>query len=261
MFRRSLLSASACLVICLPALAAETRLTGLAGVGYDYLNLDGPSSDDANVYHGSGSALWTWPGLWSAQADYGFASYRFDGHFTVDQMNIGGGFFWRDSNDGAIGGMLHYQSLDDGVENDGISIAAVGEKYFDQATLAGYIGHSDFGGPDISIRGWQLGAKGSYYADESLAFRLGLNYGSWRAGGDDAKEWNLDGEAEYLIPDSAASVYAGLGFGSVNPDHDDSTDTFQLGVGVRVHFGTQGTLMDRNRAEPLQPVATSRLVF
>ena len=69
--------------------------------------------------------------------------------------------------------------------------------------------------------------------------------------GDDIDTWDFSGEVEYLIPDSAASVYGGLGFGSLHPDSTDETDTFRIGAGFRVHFGTQGSLRDRNRAEPV----------
>lgn len=264
MFRSALLATGACIIAFTPALAdgaGGKRLTGLGQVGYTYLNLDGPSSDDVNVYHGSGSALWTWPGKWNVQGDYGFESYRFDGHNTLDHLKLGGGLFWRDQNDYALGGTLHYQSIDVGVENDGVSIFGRGEKYWSQSTLAGYLGYSNYDGPDLDFDGWQLGAKGTYYSEPNLAWKLGLGYGNWEQNSYDLDSWDLNGEVEYLIPDCTTSLYAGLGFGSWNPDSGDDADTFQFGLGLRVHFGTQGSLMDRNRNEPFANLMPSAIPF
>ena len=254
MFRTSLLAAVSCLVALSPALADggnNPRLTGLGEFGLTYLNLDGPNSDDVNVYQGSGSALWTWPDKWNVQGDYSFGSYRFDGPNTVDLFKLGGAVFWRDSSDFALGGQLHYQSLDSGVENDGVALSAFGEKYWDEATLAGYIAHSSFDGAALDIDGWQLGARGTYYADPQLAWKFGFGYGTWDDGGDDIDTWDFSGEVEYLVPDLAVSLFGGLGFGSLHPNSTDETDSFRIGAGFRVHFGTQGSLRDRNRAEPI----------
>ena len=261
MYRNCLRTAASCLVLASTSLADNPRLTGLGEFGISYLNLDGPASDDINVYHGAASALWSFPDMWNVQADYSFSSYRYAGPLTVDQLKVGGSLFWRDAGDFAAGGQLYYQSLDNGVENDGVAIAAFAEKYWQDFTLAANIGHSSYDGAALNIDGWQLGAKGSYYATPNLAWRAGLGYGAWDNNVTDVDTWDLTAEAEYLIPEYGTSVYATLGLGSQNPDGTDETDTLRIGVGMRIHFGSEGSLRDRNRAEPVNGAKGTEFTF
>jgi len=259
--RTRLLAAACGLVAMNAAVAQEARLTGVGEFGFSYLNLDGPASDDINIYRGQTSALWTFPDKWNVQADFNFASYRFDGPSTTDQMKIGGSLFWRDSADFAAGAQLHYQSLDNGVENDGVAISAFGEKYWEQFTLAGHLGHSSYDGAALNIDGWQLGAKGSYYAAPNLAWRAGFVYGAWDNGLTDVDSWDISGEAEYLIEEYDTSIFALVGLGWQNPDSLPETDTFRVGIGMRVHFGAEGSLRDRNRAEPVSGALGTEFTF
>jgi hypothetical protein len=261
MYRNNLLAAAACLIAASPSLADAPRLTGLGDVGFSYVNLDGPASDDLNVYRGQASALWTFPDNWNVQADYSFASYRYDGPTTIDQMKLGGSLFWRDAGEFAAGAQLFYQSLDTGVENDGVAIAAFVEKYWQDFTLAANIGHSSYDGAALNIDGWQLGAKGSYYATPNFAWRVGFGYGAWDNNVTDVDTWDLNGEAEYLIPEYGTSLYATLGLGSQNPDGTNETDVLRLGIGMRVHFGSEGSLRDRNRAEPVSGAFGTEFTF
>ena len=261
MYRNTLLVAASCMVLAGTAIAQNARLTGLGQFGFTYLNLDGPASDDINIYGGEASALWTFPDNWNVQADYSFASFRFDGPNTVDQLKVGGALFWRDAADFAAGAQLYYQSLDNGVENDGLAIAGFVEKYWEEFTLAAHIGHSAYDGPALNIDGWQLGAKGSYYSAPNMAWRAGLTYGAWDNDVDDLDTWDLTGEAEYLLEEYGTSVYAQVGFGSQHPDSVPETDTFRLGIGMRVHFGSNGSLRDRNRAEPVAGARGTEFTF
>lgn len=261
MLRTGLKAALACLLTLAPATADAPRLTALGDLSFSWLNLDGPASDDINVFAGSGSALWSFPGNWNVQGDYSFASYRYDGPNTVDQWKFGGGVFWRDPASYAVGGQLFYQSLDTGVENDGIALAVHGEIYWEEATLALQIGHSGYDGPALDNDGWQLAGKGTWYASPQVAWRAGLSYGAWDDNGVDIDAWELSGEVDYLIPEYATSVYAGIALGSQNPDGADNTDTLRVGIGVRLHLGTQGSLRDRNRAEPMTGALRTEFTF
>jgi hypothetical protein len=253
-------------VLCVPASRADGAggytMTGLGEVGFRYTTFNGPASDDANSYFGSGSALWAGPDNLNFQGNYVFRSNRYDGPNTVDELRIGGGLFWRDPTDFAYGGELHYQSLDSGVENDGIALTARGEKYFDEGTIAAYLGYSDFGGAVLDASGWQLGAKGTFYSSPLVALKVGVDYGSWDFKAYDGTEWSFSGEAEYLLPAYGTSVYAGVGFGSLDPDGIDTTDQFNLGLGLRVHFGADsGDLKTTNRSEPLSPLPRTNFGF
>lgn len=261
MYRDSLLAAAACLCVASTSLADAPRLTGLGDVSLSYVNLDGPASDDINVYRGQASALWSFPDNLNVQADYSFASYRYDGPTTIDQMKLGGSVFWRDPGDFAAGAQLYYQSLDTSVENDGVAIAAFAEKYWDDFTLAATIGHSSYDGAALNIDGWQLGAKGSYYSTPNVAWRAGLGYGAWDNNVNDVDKWDLTGEAEFLIPEYGTSLYATVGLGSQNPDVANQTDILRLGIGMRVHFGSEGSLRDRNRAEPVSGAIGTEFTF
>jgi hypothetical protein len=261
MYRTSLLAAAACLYAASTAQAEAPRLTGLGELGFSYLNLDGPVSDDINVYRGAVSALWTFPDNWNVQADYSFASFRYDGPKTIDQMKLGGSLFWRDPGDFAAGAQLYYQSLDNSVENDGVAIAAFAEKYWEEFTLGATIGHSSYDGASLDIDGWQLGTKASFYATPDMAWRVGFGYGAWDNDVTDVDTWDLNGEAEFLIPEYATSLFATVGLGSQNPDGIVETDTLRLGIGMRVHFGSEGSLRDRNRAEPVNGALGTEFTF
>lgn len=259
MTRKTLLAATAlCILASTPALAGGKKLTGLGEFGWDRTgyDIDGSSNDlDSNMFHGKGSALWTWPDKLNVQADFGFNSNRleYDGsnEFAVDTWKVGGGAFYRDPAQGSIGAQLHYQSLDVDEFLDGLSFAGLGEYFYDQkTTLGASIGYSSFDTNGFDVDGWQLGAYGKYYFEPNLGFRLGLDHSSYDVDNDDVDDLSLNGELEYLIPDCTTSIYGGLGFGSIDYDNND-LDYWRFGVGLRLHFGTEGSLIQRNRSEPL----------
>jgi opacity protein-like surface antigen len=257
MNRTTLLASAALLLLATPAFADGSggkRLTGLGDAGYTYLDIDGGESID-NI-HANGSALWTWPNKWNAQGNFVFDSFR-DEPLGISAWKLGGAGFWRDQNEGMIGGEIHYQAIDALFSVDGVDLRGRGELFLPDITVGAHVGYSTYDDLD----GWQLGAYGTYYANQHLGLRLGLDYGSWDADPvspfNDFDTWSLDGEVEYLIPDCTTSIYAGLGFGSADPDVGPDSDFWRLGAGLRVHFGTDGSLMKRNREEPLRPIRTN----
>ncbi len=251
MKRTILLATTALVALAIPALAdgkGGKRLTGLGDIGYTYIDVDSVFSDSVSNFHGTGSALWTWPDKWNAQANFDFNSFHQD-PFGASVWRLGGAGFWRDVNEGMLGGELHYQSIDGGIGYaDGVEIRGRGELFLSEATIGAHLGYSTFD----ELDGWLLGAYGTYYASPHLGLRLGIDYGSWDATPDDFDQWSLNGEVEYLFPGCDTSVYAGLGFGSIDEDLGSDEDYWQLGIGARVHFGTDGALIKRNREEPLR---------
>jgi hypothetical protein len=251
MNRTALLASGAILLLATPALAdgaSGKRLTGLGDAGYTYFDADGGNLDN---FHANGSALWSWSNNWNAQGNFSFDSFR-DDPFGVSSWKLGGAGFWRNPNEGMIGGEIHYQAIDSGVGADGIDLRGRGELFLTDITVGAHLGYSTYDDVD----GWQLGAYGQYYASPQLGLRLGVDYGDWDADPaspfNDFDTWSLDGEAEYLFADCDTSIYAGLGFGSFDADFGPDTDFWRIGAGVRVHFGTDGSLMKRNREEPLR---------
>lgn len=245
MTRATLLAASALSMLTVPAFAdgGGKLFTGLGDVGYDFVDFDSESVDQL---HGTGQALWTWPGKWNVQGNFDFNSFQADGGEGLSNTRLGGGVFWRDPAEYALGGEIHYQTFE-GL--DGVDLRARGELYLDEFTVGAFLG---FGNYD-ELDGWQLGGYGSYYMERDLAFNLTTRYASWDEV--DADDWSLAGEVEYLLPDCDTSIYGGLGFGMVDanaPGLDD--DYWHIGAGLRVHFGPDGSLQQRNKNEPLRTV-------
>ncbi len=250
MKRTSLLATAALIALTAPVFAdgkGGTRLTGLGDVGYDNVDLD-PSFDQ---FHGTGSALWTWPSKWNVQGNFDFNTFQ-DGGEGTSNSKYGVGAFWRDANEGALGGELRYQTLG-GI--DGFDLRARGELFLDQATIGAFIG---FGSYD-DLDGWNLGAYGSYYLQPTLALNVTTRYANFEDDGSAAEfdDWSLSGEVEYLFADCDTSIYGGLGFGNVDGTGfgiGGSEDYWHIGGGIRLHFGTDGSLQNRNRSEPLRTV-------
>jgi hypothetical protein len=265
--RTALLTATALSILAAGAAWADggngKRLTGLGEFGYEYTDVeyDNGFGYYANSFHGAGSALWTWPGNLNLQGNFAFNADRFvyDGgeEGNTDTWKAGVTGFWRDAKQGAVGGEIHYQSATWGNYADGIDIAARGEFYLPQATLGGRVGYSKFTGnnTNIGIDGWYVGAEGKYYASPNIGLKLGAAFG-WndQEPSGTADSWSLDGELEYLIPDCTTSVFAGIGYETWEFEGIGSseTDGWRAGLGMRVHFGTEGGLLQRNRAEPLE---------
>jgi hypothetical protein len=250
------------------------KLTGLGDFGYEYTDVEFESGFGyyANTFHGAGSALWTWPQHLNLQGNFAFNTDRleFDGGEwdSVDSWRGGLTGFWRDPNQGALGGEIHYQSTSDlGQYGDGIDIAARGEFYLPQATIGGRVAYTKLTGNHTNSGqdGWDVGLEGKYYATPNIGLKLGAT-ASWYdfepASAGTADRWALDGEVEYLIPDCTTSIYAGLGYqdGEFDSIGTSEFDGWRAGLGLRVHFGTEGGLLQRNRAEPLE-VSRLRMIF
>jgi hypothetical protein len=246
MTRATLLATVALLIVPTPALAdggGGKLTTGLVDLGYDYVDFD---ADSVDQLHGAGSALWTWPGKWNAQANFDFNTFQFDGGGALTDSKFGGGVFWRNPSDYALGGEIHYQTFE-GL--DGVDLKARGELYLDKFTVGAFVG---FGNYD-ELDGWQLGGYGTYYLERNLGLNVATRYATWDDA--DVDDWSLDGEVEYLLPDCDTSIYGGLGFGVVDSSSPSSDDDYwHIGGGVRIHFGPDGSLQQRNRAEPLRTV-------
>lgn len=250
MTRTALLAATALVALSIPALAdgkGGTRLTGLGDVGYDRVDFD----SSLDQFHGSGSALWTWPSMWNVQGNFDFNTFQ-DGGEGISNSKYGVGVFWRDASQGAIGGELRYQTVDG---TDGFDLRARGELFLDQATIGAFIGFGNY----EDLDGWSLGAYGSYYFQPTLALNVTTRYANFDDDGTPAEfdDWSLSGEVEYLFADCDTSIYGGLGFGTLDgnvfaPTGDDSY--WHIGGGIRLHFGTDGSLQSRGRAEPLRTV-------
>ena len=244
--------------------------TGLGDIGYmhnDY-NPSGGSNFNSRTITGTGSALWSWPNNWNAQGNFGFNSERINAtpDVAIDTWRVGAGGFWRDQNQGMVGGELNYKSIDLLGTFSGLNIAARGEYFLPQATLGGALGYTKFDSNGIKLSGWDLGAYGKYYVQPDLALSLGVNYSNWDSksglfGNINIDGWSGRGEAEYLIPDCATSVYAAVEYGSY--DYGSSNlDYWSLGLGARFHFGTSGSLQNRQRTGPVEQFTISpRLTF
>lgn len=260
MKRAILMATTAIVALAAPTLAdgkSGKRLTGLGDVGYNYLDVDlNPGDQSFDNFHATGSALWTWPGKWNFQGNFDHNSFR-DEPLGISTWKLGGAGFWRDPNEWMIGGEIHYQAIDALFTVDGVDLRGRGELFLNDITLGAHLGYSTYDDLD----GWQLGAYANYYASPHLGLRLGLDYGTWDADiaspFNDFDSWSLDGEVEYLFPDCDTGIYAGLGFGSNDSDVAGDSDFWRLGAGVRVHFGTDGSLMKRNREEPLRTIRTN----
>ena len=260
MTRITLLAAAAVAVLTSPLAFADGKsgnLSGLVDLGYDWRDAD----VNINSFHGTGAGLWDLNGNWNIQGEFGFNSSRTQG-VVVDTWGVGATVFWRDPREGMIGGQLSYQSIDPGIVGpapviDGIGIAARGEYYFSpQLTLGGRIRYQNLDVNPGSVDEWSFGATGRYYFEPNFGINLGVNYADFS--NSNINPWLLRGEAEYLFHDTDTSVYAGLEFG----DTDFIGGSYWgLGVGLRLHLGTTGSLANRDRTGPIQDINTARFPF
>lgn len=251
--------------------AGGKTLTGIGDVGYNYTNYDGGEGDiDTDTFRFGGSALWSFQGNWNVQGDVAFNSDRFDfggEDAAIDTWKIGGTAFWRDQNMGLVGGELWYQSLDfSSTYVDGFGAAARGEFYASkQLTLGARAGFSGYDRLGFELDEWSLSAFGKYYVQPNLGLTLGGNYTSWdggEGGESDAEDWYLSAEAEYQIPDCTTSIYAGFTYGNLDfDDVSEDIDYWGLGGGLRVRFGTTGTLDQRQRSGPVERFGGARFLF
>lgn len=269
MNRTTLLASTALVLLAAPAFADGQghKMTGLGGVGYEYGNFD-DFDVDRNTFHGQGSVNWKLDGKWNVQGNFGFNSDRYDDgpgpSQAFDTWKIGGTAFWRDQAEGTLGGELYYQSVDLlGFAVDGFGIAGRGELFLSPTlTLGGRVGYGNFSEAALDVDEWSLGAMGRYYARPNLGLSLGLNYASFEEdGGEGFDEWSLRGEAEYLFAECDTSVYGNLMFGNFESDGGGDTNEWGLGLGVRLYFGTDGQLAQRQRTGPLEEWRSSRFVF
>lgn len=240
--------------------AGGKTLTGMGQFLYGYTDyeFDSGSGGTINTFRGDGAALWSWNNKFNLQGSFGFNTDRIetDGgeHDTYDLWKIGAAGFWRDPNLYALGAEIDYASVTLGDYADGVRFGALGEYYGSQFTLGGRLGYLTLEGNDFNyeVDGWDASAYGKYYAQPNLGLRLGAAYSDYEDWGSEFDGWWFDGEVEYLIPDCTTSVFAAVGYGARDwDDSDNDYDEWYVGVGGRVHFGTTGTLVQRNRAEPL----------
>jgi hypothetical protein len=270
MLRTTLLSTAAFAAIAFPAFAdgkGAKNLIALGDIGYDFTSFS-DFDIDQDTFHGRGSVLWPLEGNWNVQGNFGFNADRVDTpgpSFAPDTWNAGATAFWRSQNEGVLGGELWYQSLDLGSGYaDGFGIAARGEYFLSQqATLGARVAYSNFDQSTFEIDEWTVNAFGRYYARPNLGLTLGLNYSSLDngSGGEGFDDWSLRGEAEYLFDDCDTSVYASLMYGNLDSDTGSESDHWGLGLGVRLHFGTSGALVQRHRTGPLEELQSARFIF
>lgn len=246
MTRTTLLATAGLCFIAVPAAFADgdpKRFTGLGDIGYDLVDIDAANGNLDQV-HGTGSMLWTWPGKWNVQANFDFNSY--EGGALTDSK-VGVGLFWRDPGEYMLGGELSYIGIEG---SDGIDLTGRGELYLSEFTIGALIG---YGGTD-NFDNWHLGAYGSYYLQSNLGLNLITRYVSNDIdAGPDIDDWSLNGEVEYLLPEYDTSVYGGLGVGNIDGGANDSS-YWTIGAGLRFHLGNEGSLQQRNRAEPIRTV-------
>ena len=269
MKRTILLATSALVAFAVPAFAdgkGGSHMSGLGEFGYDYTDLDDFNLDRSS-FHAQGSVLWPLEGSWNVQGNFAFNTDRIDTggpDFAIDTWKFGGTAFWRQQNEGVLGGELWYQSLDVGMGYlDGVGIAARGEYFFSPTlTFGGRIAYSNYDG-GTSIDEWTINALGRYYAQPNLGLTLGVNYSSLNDdGGEGLDDWTVRGEAEYLFADCDTSVFADVRFGSVDPDAGATdSDQWGLGLGLRLRFGTTGALVQRDRTGPLQELGGAHFLF
>ncbi len=271
MLRTTLLSTAAIFVIVAPAFAdgkGGHQMTGLGDLGYDYGQYD-DFDVDRNSFHGQGSVHWKLDGNWNVQGNFGFNADRYDDgpgpSQAVDTWKLGGAAFWRNQADGTIGGELYYQSVDLlGFAVDGFGVAARGELFLSPTmTLGARAGFGNISEGGLDVDEWSLGAMGKYYARPNLGLSLGLNYASFDTGtgGEGFDEWSLRGETEYLFADCDTSVYGSLMFGDLEADSGGDTNEWGLGLGVRIYFGTDGQLAQRQRTGPLEEWPATHFTF
>lgn len=197
--------------------------------------------DGENGWSGEGSVSWPIAQHYGAQLDVL--------HTKVDDVEfsgIGAHLFWRDNTKGLVG--LSVGGIDGDLQHS-IEIAAEGEYYLHQITLAGKLGHAsikyDAPAPFIDTD------KGGLLTQASVGWypMNNLNVAASAERRFNQNAYSL--EAEFQLPDSNVSLLVNLMEGAHDYDH--------AWFGVRYYFGERKSLKTRHRHDDPKSLLTGTL--
>lgn len=254
-------------------------LSGAAGIGYMFdwqkVEFDGVGEVFDNF---SGDVDWDTPfgeagglvtcGGFNIQADFAYYDHSTEpgslgkldlGEVDAANSHFGGALFWRDPSSAALGLSASWVNQDVFSEDvDLFRVGLFGEVYADAFTLGGsaHYFNGDFI-EDSKQDGFELAIYGRYYAMPDLSLMLRgdalLSTQDPGSGGNEADfdGWAATGEVEYLAWDKGLSIFGGARYAERTLDTGDEGDyefnDTQVYAGLKVYFGQDGTLMDRQR--------------
>ncbi|MDE2385419.1 MAG: hypothetical protein KGO53_12455 [Alphaproteobacteria bacterium] len=253
---------------------ASTPECGVAGVvdggvGYEGGNVSGPINKSLHgMFMGYGeTAMGYGCANWMAQIDGAFYHDGFSG--TVNTQNydisgnkghLGGALFWRDASEGRLGlaaseifNNTHISVTSSPGEDIGGSltrVGAFGDYYASDAVTVGaggfYVAGIPFsaGSSGLSQSGFEGNLHAIFYVQDNISLGLqgDLQLANITSSGT-AHAWNgygISADAEYLIPDTAVSLFVGGRYASRTLDDVSANVTFndaQGFVGVKWAFG------------------------
>ena len=260
--------------------AAECGITGIVegGAGYQGGSITGggvsPNPTLISNFLGFGeTAIGYGCRNWMAQLDGAFYhdGFSYDGRLGPvnaqdNQGHVGGAIFWRDASVGRFGlaaseilNNTHADEVGFGVHLDAggslSRIGAFGDFYASDAITLGAGGFYVTG--NVVSTTWETGFEGNvhakFYATDNIGFNLqaDIQRANLASGGSDSS-WNGiagSAEAEYLVPDTALSLFLGGRVASRAVDQTLTLNDTQGYIGVKWAFGGPiSSLRARDRA-------------
>jgi hypothetical protein len=236
------------------------RMAGTLSMGYAYTDYDFSGAGlDTDTFSGSGAFLMGMGGNWNFQPGFSFQSQRFDAGGTdaaVDAWSAGVNLFWRDAQSGLFGIEAAFQSADIGIVADGYRFGARGELFAsDKFTIGAAAGYQELDIPIFgTVDGFYANGFATWYASDRFGLSLKLEYADADASGLSPKDFGVGGEAEYLCGD-AMSLAGGVQYGDLDVAGVDG-EAWQIYAGLKVRFGSDGTLVNQHRSNTVEPSMT-----
>ena len=233
-------------------------------------NFDVRENADFHSFFGEAAALYKFCNTdLNAQIDGAYFDHRFK-FGTDDAWHAGGVLFLRDQNIGVvgidasyIGKDRHYDFASPDTVSKWLRFGVRGEWFAgENFTLGAHVGHIDGDTNGYNLNGFDETVWARIYATPNLALTARLDAGQFDYTGETLSEWAVSGDAEFLVPDSQMSVFAGAHYAMKHDTYlgnafipNTQDETYVEGfAGLKIYFGTAekgNTLVSQHRNNTL----------
>jgi len=255
---RSLLLASAAVIVAAPAFAADLDYVPPAGdpvytpapmsvvghleLGLGLTSIDTPAGDDDfGLFNGFGRVNIPFGGTWNLEVETGGVAVFEDGDSV---SGIGAyGHLWTGFGGGRVGALAGVEYSTGGFETTGV-VGLEGEVDLNALTL-GAQGTYRFGDDDFEA--WGLRGWADYYFTPNTKVGLDLAWSNFDFDFGDSDVWSVGLGAEHRFDNTPFSAFADVAY----TDYDHGADGWSGMIGARIFLDNPGTtLQDHDRQVP-----------
>jgi hypothetical protein len=223
------------------ALAAAPALAqGTAGVAVTHTEAEvGDFETDGKSFDIFAAAVAPLTGPWGVQMDGGINFVEDDD--SDDDTTLNGALhLYHETPNNKVGAFVGANTGDeDTVWNGGVE----GQVFLDNANLGAAVGYITSGESDVD--GWGAVGSGALFLNDNFSLSAQLGFVSLEAEGVDVDGWNGGVGAEYQLPNTGVTLFAGYNHGEIE-DADATADSITVGLS----FNFSGTLLERERRGP-----------